>query len=304
MRAWTLSEAVTYGRGTERTFLCPEHGDSRPSASLNMIKKKWYCFTCGAHGSLYGDALLMEPDYAVLRDHLCAQMEAAARVYPESWLSRYDAGPVHPYWLDRFDEPTARRFRLGYDAESDAVTYPFRDIGGQVRGVVRRPLARSDGPKYLYPRGLDVSRHLFNYDGRGTRVVVLVEGAMDAVALSMVGVTAWAIYGARLAAAQVALIDRVDPLHVVTAFDNDDAGVAAHLLAKRSFPHRSVSALTWPRSWGKDVDEIGLERRKRVVSDLHSVLSSVECDPCPPINPPRSPSTSLRSGSTRRLSIV
>ena len=66
-RALTLSEALRCGHGVERSFLCPEHGDSRPSASVNIIKGKWYCYTCHAHGDLTGEARLAEPDYQQMR---------------------------------------------------------------------------------------------------------------------------------------------------------------------------------------------------------------------------------------------
>src|SRR3954468_25081327 len=124
MIAHSLSEAVTRGRGTERPFLCPVHGDSRPSASLNIIKQKWYCYTCGAHGSLTGESALMEPDYQQLRDWYLQKMEEQ-REYPQAWLSRWDAGAVHPYWQERTGELAARHFRLGYDHERLSVTYPL-----------------------------------------------------------------------------------------------------------------------------------------------------------------------------------
>jgi DNA primase len=273
-RAYTLSEVLVRGRGTERPFLCPVHGDSRPSASVNMIKKKWYCYTCGAHGGLTGDALLMEPDYEAMARHLEDQMEAEGRTYSESWLNVFDAGPVHPYWLDRFDEATARNFRLGYDVDTESVTYPLRDQQGSVLGVVRRPLVTLDR-KYNYPSGVDISRYLFNFTPGARRVIVLVEGAMDAIACAMSGIEAWAIYGSRLSKAQVALIDRADPMFIWTAFDADDAGWSAHQQVERAFPHRAVVRATWPRSWGKDVDEIGDENRRKVFSDLLNVDS--EC---------------------------
>ena len=107
MRALTLAEAVRYGRGVERSFLCPEHGDSRPSASVNIIKGKWYCYTCHAHGTLGGEAMLAEPDYQQMKLWVDTKL-AEGQIYPESWLSRYDAGPVHPYWLERVGEAAAR----------------------------------------------------------------------------------------------------------------------------------------------------------------------------------------------------
>jgi DNA primase len=57
VRPLTLAEVLVYGQGIERSFLCPVHGDRRPSASVNVIKKQWVCYTCGAHGGLTGDAV-------------------------------------------------------------------------------------------------------------------------------------------------------------------------------------------------------------------------------------------------------
>lgn len=272
LRHYTLAEALTYGHGTERPFLCPVHGDSRPSASVNMIKRVWVCYTCGAHGGLTGEHALMEPDYEQMREWFNDRMEEG-RVYPEGWLTQYDAGDVHEYWLDRVGERAARHFRLGADRESGAVVYPLRDPSGGVLGVVRRPL-RGEGPKYLYPKGVDVGSLLFNYTTDARRVVVLCEGALDAIALWNVGVQAMAIYGCRLSVEQVRLVDRLDPLYVYTAYDNDEAGEQAHRETERSFSHRFVARLRWPRSWGKDVGELSEERLKKVVLPLESATQS------------------------------
>lgn len=276
---FTLSDALARGHGTERSFLCPVHEDSRPSASLNVIKQVWYCYTCGAHGSLTGEDALIEPDYNQLKRWLSDKLEEN-RVYPEAWLARWTAGPVHPYWLGRVGSAAAAHFKLGFDPERNAGTYPLRDEGNAVLGVVRRSLDRSDdGPRYHYPRGVDVGRLLFNYSPRARRDVVLVEGALDAIALWNAGVDAFAIYGSKLSPEQVRLIDRVDPDRIYTCYDNDDAGYKAYKMTEDAFRHRLVSRVTWPASWGKDVDEIGLKHVRQVVpehlqSDLACVRSS------------------------------
>lgn len=285
MRPQTLPEALTYGHGVERPFLCPVHGDSRPSASVNTLKGVWVCYTCGAHGGITGEYALIEPDYAAVKLWFAQKMEEQ-RVYPESWLARWDAGPVHDYWLNRVGEDAARAFRLGWDTEQDAGTYPIRDPGGRVLGVVRRPLQAGDGPKYFYPTGVDVGRLLFNYTPTHRSSVVLVEGALDAIALWRSGVDAFAIYGSTLHQDQVALIDRVDPDRIYTCYDNDDAGFKAYVETVRAFPHRLVTRLTWPASWGKDIDEVGEDRRKKIVSRVVSsslvCIESGTCESSPP----------------------
>jgi len=271
-RALTLAEALRYGHGIERPFLCPEHGDSRPSASVNIVKGKWYCYTCHAHGTLGGEALLSEPDYAAMKLWLERRL-AQGEVYPESWLARYTGGPVHEYWKQRFGVSAARHFRLGWDALAQSVTYPLRAPNGDVLGVVRRRLVTGQGPKYRYPAGIDIGRLLFNYTPEHRDAVVLVEGALDAVALWMVGVDAFAIYGSRLSEHQVKLIEKIDPTFVVTCFDADAAGWSAHLQTMHAFKHRLVDRLMWPKAWGNDIDEIGIEHRRSVVL----ALKDLEC---------------------------
>jgi len=268
MRALTLSEALRYGRGVERPFLCPEHGDSRPSASVNVIKGVWICYTCHAHGKVGGEAMLADPDYEQMQHWLEGRL-SEPESYPESWLNQYDSGPVHPYWVQRVGEAAAREFRLGVDPEANAVTYPLRDPDGRVRGIVRRSLG-GEGPKYLYPSGVDVGRLLFHYTPSFRRAVVLAEGALDAIALWNVGIDAFAIYGSRLSEHQVQLIEKIDPMHIVTCYDLDDAGWTAYVETERAFKHRLVSRLTWPKAWGTDIDEVVIENRIRVVSGLVS----------------------------------
>jgi DNA primase len=234
-----------------------------------MIKKQWVCYTCGAHGGLTGEYALIEPDYEQMARWFEDKL-AETKIYPEGWLIQYTAGELHPYWQHRVGEEAAAHFKLGYDSESDAVTYPLRKPSQELMGVVRRPLQAGDGPKYLYPRNVDVGRLLFNYDGDYAECVVLVEGALDAIAFWNVGVQAYAIYGSRFSEHQLHLIDRVDPTYVVTAFDHDEAGWRAHFEVERVFPHRFVERLRFPASWGKDVDEIGAENLKKALDGLAS----------------------------------
>lgn len=294
-----------YGHGTERPFLCPVHGDSRPSASLNIIKQKWYCYTCGARGGLTGEAACIEPDYQEMRDWLDQELREP-RVYAESWLNRFTAGPVHPYWLDRVGAEAADRFRLGYSDEDGALTYPLRARDGSVLGVVRRRLLHGDGPKYRYPAGVDVGSLLFNYRPHHRRTVVLCEGALDAISLWLVGVDAFAIYGSRLSPMQVELIDRVDPDVIYTCYDADKAGWQAHCDTERAFRHRLVGRISWPRYWGKDIDDIGLDNRRKVVSDLvSSGETCIESHTCEmsqtetPTSTATSPASRLRIKRTR-----
>lgn len=218
----TLAEAVASGYGTERTFNCPVHHDEHPSASVNVAKGVWYCYRCHAHGRLDG-SLFEDVDPTLIVRKLLADDEHG--FYPESWLDSFDAAGPGSYWLSRFEPDTAAHFRLGYDAVADAATYPLRDAGGRVLGVVRRPLA-DQSSRYKYPAKVKTSALLFNYDGCVSARVVLTEGATDAMAAWEAGQVAVACFSNRLSVAQVRLLARLEPEQIVIAFDDDPGGQA------------------------------------------------------------------------------
>src|ERR671916_834194 len=40
------------GRGVSRAILCPFHDDKTPSCKVNLGRKIFHCFGCGAHGNI------------------------------------------------------------------------------------------------------------------------------------------------------------------------------------------------------------------------------------------------------------
>lgn len=143
--------------------------------------------------------------------------------------------------------------------------YPLRSPTGRVLGVVRRT-GFEKGPKYLYPKGIDVKELLFNYSYEPRDRVVLVEGAADAIACWEVGVDAFAIYGSRLSVVQCELINRLQPDQIVCAFDLDNAGGNAFRGVKMMFPSMSINRLTW--TGAKDIAELDETHRKEIFERL------------------------------------
>lgn len=220
----TLTEALARGRGRERSFRCPSHDDRHASASVNVVKGLWVCYSCHAKGTI--DSVI-EPDDARFAMDIDELIGVERRYYDERWLDQYEMPKraIHPYWLSRFSQSACRHFRLGYDHERQQPCYPVRDAAGAVLGVVYRQLDRE--PKYLYPRGMDKSSLLFNFNTNYRPYVVLVEGAMDAVACWEAGHHALALYGSNLSNQQVELLLRTGATRIVEALDNDSPGRAA-----------------------------------------------------------------------------
>lgn len=250
---WTLADAIASGRGTERSFNCPVHDDSRASASVNVAKGVWTCYACGAKGKVDG---MDAPDASAILASMRA--EKPAREYPEAWLDLFDAAGPSPYWASRFGHDIAAKFRCGTHPLNGAPTYPIRNDSGRVVGVV----VRSEGvPKYLYPPGVSTSRTLFG-QLRPAPVVVLVEGAADAMALeahgaSGMGWTVLGCYGAGLHAPQVDLVAMLAPRLVVLAFDDDDAGRSAALRSEALLGSMApCMSVQWGRIGGTDPADV------------------------------------------------
>ena len=263
MTAYTLAEAVSSGRGSERPFRCHMHNDTNASASVNVDRGVWVCYACGAAGQI--DAADVVPDLEQLTRILLGS--DPPRTYPDTWLDIFDAHGPSPYWSKRYGEETASHYRCGTHPVSNLPTYPIRDANGRVNGVVVR-----DGrgnPKYRYPYGSRTSATFFG-SLAPRPVVVLVEGASDVMALHGHPQT-WAVlgcYGAGVHQPQTEVLARLNPKVIVLAFDDDDAGRSAMLRS-----HASLDALThtlsyrWSTIGGKDPGELPKGKAVQGLSD-------------------------------------
>ena len=300
----SLAEALVGPGAVERPFHCPVHNDKHASASVNVINGLWICYTCGAKGKA-GDGYTVDPDQ-LLSYLKGAQKHHEQHYFPESWLNLYAAEP-HPYWLGRFSPEAVEHFKLGYDYETESATYPLRDAGGYLLGVVRRPLSPDwDGGKYIYPKYVDVTQYLFNYTQFEARKrVLLVEGAADAIAAWEAGYEAYAIYGSRMTGAQVRLLRRVGAQEVWTAFDLDEAGQKCHNQVVDLIHDMPVRQITWEGY--KDLGEMQVTIRQQVLSQLgkpeENRVVSTTCESGSTAQPKSGPKSSESTSGRGRLRI-
>ena len=146
--------------GTDNIItLCPFHDDRSPSFWLNIENGLWICFSCGMRGGLssflknvgLSGASLDEalgPLQEQLEDH---RQRASSRrkikfhsdpyagdpILPESLLGVYD---YKPRMLVKagFDPKLLRSHSIGYDHKLKRVTFPLRDLYGNLVGVSGR----------------------------------------------------------------------------------------------------------------------------------------------------------------------
>lgn len=153
---------------------CPFHQDSKPSFAINTENGLWMCHGCGLKGGL-ADFLrftgmsrsridaLMGPLREDLEEHReRAQREAKYRfkvgnpflsevVIPETVLGMYDYKPRDLVVRD-FDPKILRMLEVGYDRSKDRITYPIRDLYGNLVGVSGRTVINEE-PRYKVYRG-------------------------------------------------------------------------------------------------------------------------------------------------------
>lgn len=262
----SLEQAVARGHGTWRSFTCPVHADTNPSARVNIQSGKWVCMVCGAKGTVEGH--VPDPDWML--DEALDGLDDEIQTKPESWLDQFDSGPVPHYWLSRFSEPICRTFRLGWDPVRQQPCYPLRAANGLPLGVVRRNIDDPMGPKYKYPYGVNTSALLSGMsEAQQTDVLFLVEGYMDVCAVREAGHDAVGSYGARLYSKQVEQIVALEPRVVYIAYDMDRAGAEGSFHAERDLSRAGVLAgrVTWDARW-KDLGEMDLEARCNTLAKI------------------------------------
>jgi DNA primase len=220
----SMREAIEHGRGIERPFNCPVHGDDHASASVNVEKGVWFCHACHASGKTQEG----KHDLTYVRMMVDEEIPALS---PMAIQYTNAINGYGMYWAARYGKEVATRFQTGVDPVTGMPTVPIHDaLGTTVHGFLKRRIDNEEGPKYLYPGGVPVSRLLFGHHmvPANPEVLVLVEGASDAMSLHRWPVprsaAVVAVYGSGVHASQAELVRELHPHRAICAMDADNAG--------------------------------------------------------------------------------
>lgn len=189
----------------------PHHsnGDENPSASLNINKKLYSCYSYGG-----GDLLWLIQEMESCSRESAIQIvlgfvdtrfgedgEDLVRIVAEYFHSEDREDPIpsyssiilrpwrkiHPYMTDEreLNRETLKRYSVGYDMEQDKIVIPHfwegKLVGWQKRRLATTP-PEPGNPKYKSSPSFPKHRTLFNYDTiveRGVEDIVLVESPMS-----------------------------------------------------------------------------------------------------------------------------
>jgi len=292
------------------TGICPFHEDSSPSFAIHIYSGLWLCYACGLGGTLNkflrlvgksrveADRILAPYKEAIEAHHHTQTVEKRARyrrdeglgehILADDVLGAYDYCPN--YLTTRgFKADILRAYDVGYDSRSDRVTFPIRDIYGNLVGVSGRSVV-GETPRYkIYKRGyrrgrdwvagdfgpnfdeefprydIKKGRYLWNADQamplvlEGNMPLIIVEGFKACLWMIQSGFpNTVALMGARMSENQGDIIKQVGS-DIILFLDNNEAGFegtrrVADELIKTNLNTR-VAAYP-PYAWAEQPDDL------------------------------------------------
>ena len=278
---------------------CPFHKEGqerKPSFGILESDGTCHCFACGWTGSLaemisncfgyndlgrFGNKWLIQHfvtaefgernlDIDVSRDKKKKEVSYVS----EEELDKYRY--THPYWAKRkiTNPDIIELFDLGYDKDTDCITFPVRDVNGRCLFVARR----STKTKYFhYPEGVekplyglyeyitDVKQTVseFRASRRNGKTLFLQKANEIIVCESMLdALTAWQ-YG-RYAVAMNGLgseyqykqLREIPCRKLILATDMDEKGLEARERIRKNVPNKLITEYRWDLKVAKDVNDM------------------------------------------------
>lgn len=267
---------------------CPVHKDGRerkPSCGINLDGSNGtepgtvHCFTCGYVASFkefvsdcfgyndegaYGKKWLLENFVSVEAEQRknftiniggrCAGRNTAFITEKELDSYRY----FHPYMYKRkLTDEIIELFDIGYDRNSDCITFPNRDVYGNCLFVARRSV---NTKFFQYPLGVEKPLYglyellKFQYNKGGIKEVVVCESMIDALTVWVYGKYAVAMNGLGNEL-QFKQLRELKCRKLILATDNDDAGQRARIRIRKNVTNKIITEYVLPEG-KKDINEL------------------------------------------------
>lgn len=233
---------------------CPFHKNGqerRPSFGINIHNGQAHCFTCGWGGSL--DEMISElmgyldngkhgRGWLVRRfNSLEVENRPTIQIKPrEKIVTEYDIVPesvldsyryIHPYMYERgLTDEIIEEFDVGYDKENDCLTFPVKNLKGEVMLVATRSVK---GKYFHIPqteyKPVYCADRFVNGD---YNICYVTESFLNCLTLWKLGLPAVALMGTG-SHAQKVILKELPVRQYVLALDPDAAGQRATKSLKR-----------------------------------------------------------------------
>jgi DNA primase len=282
---------------------CPFHVSDSPHGSvtfsMSLSRGIYYCFSCHASGDLrrfLNDigvapyAIKLQYDQLIERLRVKAPPTKDIRKFdpkanealPENLLGIFDYCPTRLREVG-FREETLRSFDVGFDFYHNMVTFPLRDMEGQLVGISGRR-TEGDGPRYkIYKEeyktwGLPARKEpnrsvlLWNFHRAvpecllANRPIILVEGFKACMWVWQAGYTnVVAILGSKVTKEQQWLLEQYG-FPVILMLDGNEAGRDGTLRSGR-WLQKSLLVRVARLPEEEQPDDLTVEQIHRVVED-------------------------------------
>lgn len=257
---------------------CPFHKDGqerKPSFGIHTETGKCNCFTCGWKGDLslmisnvYGryDDGQFGLDWLVKRFN---SLEVENRRFPqlklrnstniqepdkivlETELERYRN--IHSYMYKRgLTDEIIKRFDVGYDSETECITFPIRDLNGDCVFVARRSV---NSKFFNYPSGVNKPVYLANEFTSGKyKSAYICESFLNALTCWKYEIPAMALMGTGNSK-QYEILKSLPVREYVLAFDPDEAGERATERFRRNVTNKIIREIKYEEK-DKDINDL------------------------------------------------
>lgn len=270
--------------GGEAMAMCPFHGDSNPSFSINLNTGLWHCFA-GCGGGAIQDLLkkLNVEGFelkSVSQENIEKEEELSKKrvLHPitEEQLATYPSAKNNLFLLKRgVSNEDIKEWELKIVGLE--IVIPVRDTSRILVGAAKRVIVVEEGEsKYKNSEGFKKTHFLFGahkfFSKKGT--VILVEGLFDVIRLHSLGFkNSLSILGLDIHRPQIEILKSLGISRILLFMDNDKEGKEvigrnAQVLISAGFP---VYIPNYQNMRGKDAGD--MKSREEVLSVIENSVS-------------------------------
>lgn len=264
---------------------CPYHKggqESRPSAGILKADGTFHCFTCGEthalqevishcfgrHDDITGSfgwewllknflTISIDERKSIPLDYSRGSYSQSVDNYvDETELDKYRE--YHPYmWKRKMTPEVVEIFDIGYDKETECITFPVRDKNGNCLFVARRSVKTKF---FNYPK--DVVKPVYGlYElyclDSFPKEIIICESMIDAITCWVYGKYAVALNGLGNDL-QFKQLNLMPCRKFILATDNDDAGMKARKRLRSNIKNKLIAEYIFPKN-KKDINDLSFE---------------------------------------------
>ena len=274
--------SITKNTNNDVMVQCPYHNNGqerKPSAGIRKSDGQFHCFACGETHSLqevisycfgWNDILGTKGWEWLLKNFATISIEKRKPISLDvsrkvnrniqEYISEKELDSYryyHPYmWKRKFTPEVVELFDIGYDSETECITFPVRDITGGTLFIARR----SVNTKFFnYPENAEKPLYgiyeIFSLLDINPSEIIICESMIDAITCFVYGKIAVALNGLGNEL-QFRQLNSLSCRKFILATDMDESGIKARQRIKSNLKNKIVTEYIWDKNIAKDINDM------------------------------------------------